>query len=85
MKSTRFTVMILLALSGVLAVPAVRAEEAVKEKKVTKTTAKYDTNNDGVLSAEEQAAMKAEKEKAKAERKAKKAKPAAEAGAAEPK
>ena len=72
MKKT-FISLLLLALAGVLAVPTIGAQEAAKEKKPTKTDLKkYDTNKDGKLDADETAAMKAEKEKLKAEKKAKK-------------
>ena len=73
MKTKSLIVTLLLALSSVLAVPVVRAEEGEKETKVSKKTLeKYDTNKDGKLSDEEKAAWQADKEKAKAERKAKK-------------
>jgi len=73
MKTRRFIVTILLTLVGVMAVPSIRAQDAVKEKKVSKKVLeKYDTNKDGVLSPEEEAAWKADKEKARAEREAKK-------------
>ena len=68
-----FISIILLALIGALAVPIVGAQEAAKEKKYSKKTLeKYDTNKDGKLSADEIAAMNADKEKIKAEKKAKK-------------
>ncbi|HTO02093.1 MAG TPA: hypothetical protein VL069_00255 [Opitutus sp.] len=73
MKNKLFRFISLLALLGVLAVPSVRSEAAAKEKPVGKRTlAKYDTNKDGVLSAEERAVWDADKAKAKAARKAKK-------------
>lgn len=80
MKMKHLVPIILLALSSALAVPAVGAEETAQEKPVGKRDmAKYDTDKDGALSAEEKAAMDADKEKKKAERAAKKeAKKAAE-------
>ncbi len=73
MKNKLFSFITLLTLVSVLAVPSVRAEEPVKEKAVgKKTLAKYDADKDGKLSAEEKAAMEAEKAKVKAEHKAKK-------------
>jgi hypothetical protein len=73
MKNKMFSFITLLTLVGVLAVPLVRAEEVAKEKPVgKKTLAKYDADKDGKLSAEERAAMDADRAKAKAERKAKK-------------
>lgn len=73
MKNKMFSFISLLTLVSVLAVPSVRAEEAAKEKAVgKKTLAKYDTDKDGKLSAEEKAAMEADKAKVKAEHKAKK-------------
>lgn len=73
MKNKLFRFTSLLALIGVLAVPSVRSEAAPKEKPVGKRTlAKYDTNKDGVLSAEERAVWDADKAKAKVARKAKK-------------
>ncbi len=76
MKNTSFVSLILLALIGALAVPAVHAQDAApapKEKKVSKKDLeKYDADKDGKLSPDEQAAMKADKEKMKAEKKAKK-------------
>ena len=73
MKNKLFRFISLLALIGVLAVPSVRSEAAPKEKPVGKRTlAKYDTNKDGVLSAEERAVWDADKAKAKTARKAKK-------------
>ncbi len=70
MKNNKsFIAIILLALVGALAVPAVMAEESVPVKKVSKKTLeKYDTDKDGKLSAAEEAAMKADKAKARAER-----------------
>jgi hypothetical protein len=73
MKNTLFRAITLLALVGVLAVPSVRAESAVKEKAVGKRTlAKYDADKDGKLSEQERAMWDADKAKAKADRKAKK-------------
>jgi hypothetical protein len=75
MKTKSFLVICLLALAGAIAVPVVHADDSApqKEKKVSKAALKkYDTDNDGKLSAEEEAARKADREKAKAERKAKK-------------
>jgi len=73
MKNPRLIVTLLLTLVCVLAVPSVRAQDTTKEKKVSKKVLeKYVTNKDGVLSAEEEAAWKADKEKAKAARDAKK-------------
>lgn len=70
----------LLALAGMFAAPAVRAQgdDAAKAEKKAKREAemlkKYDTNHDGKLDDAEKAAMKADQDKAKAERKAKKEK-----------
>ena len=73
MKKKLFSVITLLTLLGVLAVPAVRSEAPAKEKPVGKRTlAKYDTDKDGKLSDQEKAAWDADKAKAKAESKAKK-------------
>jgi hypothetical protein len=73
MKNKMFSFITLLTLVSVLAVPSVRAEETAKEKPVgKKTLAKYDADKDGKLSAEEKAALDADRSKAKAERKAKK-------------
>jgi hypothetical protein len=73
MKNKLFSVITLLALLGVLAVPSVRSEETSKEKPVGKRTlAKYDADKDGRLSEQEKAAWDADKAKAKADRKAKK-------------
>ncbi|HWA84765.1 MAG TPA: EF-hand domain-containing protein [Opitutus sp.] len=73
MKSKRLVFIILLALTGALAVPAVRADDsAQKEKPVSKRILKkYDKDGDGKLSAEEKAAWEADREKAKADRAAK--------------
>jgi hypothetical protein len=73
MKSKSFLAIVLLALAGVAATPCLRSEETVKEKKVSKKDlAKYDADKDGQLNEAERALMKADKEKAKSERKAKK-------------
>ena len=73
MKTKTFIVTILLALSGALAVPAIRADEATKEKKPSKKVLeKYDKNHTGVLDPDEEAAWKADKAKAKEEREARK-------------
>ena len=73
MKNKSFIVVSLLALISALAVPSIRAEEGSQEKPVSKSALKrYDKDKDGKLSVEEEAAMKAAKEKAKAARKAKK-------------
>jgi hypothetical protein len=73
----------LLALAGLFVTPAVRAQAddmAKKEKaeKKSKREAenlkKYDKNANGKLDADEEAAMKADMEKAKAEKKEKKGK-----------
>lgn len=75
MKPNAFIMIVLLALSA-LAVPSVLAgdeSEAKKEKPVSsRDMKKYDTDKDGKLSPEEQAVRDADKQKAKAERKAKK-------------
>lgn len=82
MKINSLIVTLLLALSSALAVSTARAEAT--EKKEThpskKTLEKYDTDKDGKLSDAEKAVWDADKEKAKAERKAKKE---AKAGGAE--
>lgn len=73
MKTKTFITLILLALAGAMAVPAVHAQDDAKEKKPSKTTLKrYDKDKDGVLNAEEEAAWNADKEKAKAKRAEKK-------------
>jgi hypothetical protein len=73
MKTKSLLVTLLLALSSVLAVSTVRAEDAPKETKVSKKNlAKYDADKDGKLNDQEKAALQADKDKAKAERKAKK-------------
>jgi uncharacterized glyoxalase superfamily metalloenzyme YdcJ len=71
----------LLALAGLFATPVVRAQadDAAKkaEKKAKKEAAdlkKYDKNGNGKLDPDEEAAMKADMEKAKAEKKEKKEK-----------
>lgn len=70
----------LLALAGMFATPVVRAqgEDAAKAEKKAKREAemlkKYDANKDGKLDDAEKATMKADQEKAKAERAAKKEK-----------
>lgn len=74
MKHKTIVAITLLALSGALAVPAVRADDGAKEKPASsRDMKKYDLDKDGKLSADEEAARKADKEKAKAEREAKKA------------
>lgn len=75
MKSHRFFFITLLALTGALAVPVVRADdEAAKDKPVSKQALKkYDKDGDGKLNAEEEAAMKADREKARQERAEKRA------------
>jgi hypothetical protein len=71
MKNSLFRIITLLTLV-VLAVPSVRAEEAVKEKPIgKKTLAKYDADKDGKLSEDEKAVRESDQAKAKAERKAK--------------
>ncbi len=83
MKTKSFIAIVLLALSGALAVPSVRAESATHERKPSKKALeKYDADKDGKLNAEEEALMKADREKAKADRKHKK--PDGEATSAEP-
>jgi hypothetical protein len=73
MKNKTFIITVMLALSGMVAVPAVSAQNESHEKKPSKTTLKrYDKNKDGVLSPEEEAEWKADKEKAKAKRAEKK-------------
>lgn len=73
MKNKLFRILSLLALTGVLAVPIVQAQEGPKDKAVGKRTlAKYDTDKDGKLSAEERAVWDADKAKSRADRKAKK-------------
>lgn len=68
MKPTRLPSLFapaLLALA-LVAQPAVRAEDAAPERKLTKNQQKYDADQDGKLSDEEKAAAKqAAKEKAK--------------------
>ena len=70
----------LLALAGMFATPAVRAQgdDAKKAEKKAKHEAemlkKYDANHDGKLDDAEKATMKADQDKAKAERKEKKEK-----------
>lgn len=72
MKNKSFILITLLALSSALAVPLVRAEDGAQEKPVSKTALKrYDKDKDGKLSVDEEAAMKADREKAKAARQAK--------------
>lgn len=67
----------LLAVAGMFVVPAVRAADdaATKAEKKAKRDAenlkKYDKNKDGKLDETETAAMKADQEKMKAEKKAK--------------
>ncbi|MEJ1972651.1 MAG: hypothetical protein WDM96_09375 [Lacunisphaera sp.] len=61
MKTIRSTLIIapgLLALA-LMASPAARAEEAAKEKPLTKNQREYDADHDGRLSDEEKAAAKA--------------------------
>ena len=73
MKNKLFSLISLLTLVSVLAVPTVKAEDAAKEKPVgKKTLAKYDADKDGKLNEAEKAARDADKMKAKSERKAKK-------------
>lgn len=72
----------MLAIAGMLTVPAVRAAEekkedaAVKAEKKAKRDAenlkKYDKNANGKLDPDEEAALKADQEKMKAEKKKKK-------------
>lgn len=59
-----------LALAGAFTLPAVRADDsAPKDKPVSKSALKkYDKDGDGQLNAEEEAAMKADREKAKEKR-----------------
>lgn len=79
MKHKLIVAITLLALSGAFAVPVVRADDGAKEKPASsRDMKKYDLDKDGKLSAEEEAARKADKEKAKAEREAKKAEKKAE-------
>lgn len=85
MKIKSLMVTLLLTFSSVLAVSVVRAEDAAKETKVSKTALKkYDADKDGKLSDEEKAAQQVDKDKAKAARQAKKDAKAAAAPAAEP-
>jgi hypothetical protein len=78
MKITSQTKLLLLAgvlaFTGALAVAPARADEPVKkERKISKKVLeKYDLNHNGVLDPEEEAAWKADREKARAERKKKK-------------
>jgi len=61
------------SLAAAFAVPALRAEDAPKEKKVSaRVLKKYDTNKDGKLDDQERAAWEADKAQQKAKRKAKK-------------
>ncbi len=66
-----------LAVASMFIVPAVRAADdaekaAKKAKKDAADLKKYDKNGNGKLDADEQAALKADMEKAKAEKKKKK-------------
>jgi len=60
----------LFALAGAFAVSPARAEDAPKkEKKVSKKILeKYDLNHNGILDPEEEAALKADRDKARAEK-----------------
>jgi hypothetical protein len=79
MKHKTIVAITLLALSGALAVPAVRAEDGAKEKPVSsRDMKKYDVDKDGKLSADEEAVRQADKEKAKAKRAEKRAQKKAE-------
>jgi hypothetical protein len=79
MKHKTIVVITLLALSGALAVPAVRADDGAKEKPVSsRDMKKYDADKDGKLSPEEDAVRTADKEKAKAKRAEKRAEKKAE-------
>lgn len=72
-KLNRVLLASLITLATASLVSPVRAEEpAKKEKKVSKKVLeKYDLNHNGVLEPEEEAAWKADQEKARAERKKK--------------
>lgn len=73
MKTKLLVAIILLALTGALAVPSVWAGDDTQEKPVSKRALKkYDADKDGQLSPEEKAVMDGDKAKKKAERKAKK-------------
>ena len=80
--STKLTLLAsILAIAGMFAVPTVRAQDdAAKakakaekaEKKKADDLKKYDKNNNGKLDPDEETALKADVEKAKAEKKKKK-------------
>ena len=74
MKSRTSLLIALFTLVCAVSVPPLRADEsAPKEKHVSKRVLKkYDKDGDGKLNAEEEAAWKADQQKAKEERAAKK-------------
>jgi hypothetical protein len=73
MKNKSFIFILLLALTGAMAVPTFAAENDGKVKKPSKTTLKrFDKDKDGVLNEEEEAAWNADKEKARQKRAEKK-------------
>ena len=78
MKTNRFitlcTTLAALAMAAVVFVPETRAEEksdaaAKRAQREKEKLEKYDKNNDGKLDAVEKAAVKEDREKAKAEKK----------------
>jgi hypothetical protein len=81
----------LIALASALVIAPVRAADAKedaaerKARREAEILKKYDADHDGKLGAEEKAARKADREKAKAEREAKKHERAAHEGDADPK